>query len=125
MLFFSKKILVVEDDISLRRALSEKLHAEKYTVIEAGDGKECLMKAMSERPDLILLDLMLPEMNGTEALAELRADSITQKTPVIILSNLKEGEDLSERVRSLGISGYFEKADTSLDTIIQKIHETL
>src|SRR5690349_14347720 len=96
------KILMVEDDSAMREIVVHKLQTNGFDVVEAEDGKQGLEKAQSERPDLILLDLMLPEIDGFGVLEKIRADSDQNfaKTPVIILSNLWSNKDIL-RTKSL------------------------
>src|SRR4030067_2645108 len=79
------KILIVDDEIDTLLPLKRSLEVEDYIVVGASNGKEALIKARTEIPDLILLDLMMPEMDGYEVLAKLKTDELTKKIPVIIL----------------------------------------
>jgi two-component system, cell cycle response regulator len=81
------KILIVDDVATNRIVFKVKLAAAYYTPLLTASGAECLALAQAERPDLILLDLMLPDMSGTDVLCELRADAATREIPVIVLSS--------------------------------------
>lgn len=118
-----KKILIVEDDQFLHKILAMKVKAEGFEVISAYDG-ESAVKKVKETPDLILLDLILPQMSGFEFLGEIKMDSQLKKIPVIVLSNLGQDEDI-ERAKSLGAQDYLVKANFSIDEVIKKAKEWL
>lgn len=118
------KILVIEDDKFLKELISEKLEEEGYESIIAIDGAEGLKKAKEEKPDLILLDLILPEMDGFEVLSRIKRDSDLSLIPVIILSNLGQREDVEKGLK-LGAVDYLIKAHFTLDEIIEKIKNAL
>jgi CheY-like chemotaxis protein len=112
----ARRILLVEDDRFLRRACEVSLRQRGYVVTTAVDGEEALRKVGAERPDLILLDLLMPKMTGTEVLKALRAEKATREIRVLILSNSSREEDIEE-INALGLSGYFVKADLSLQAL--------
>ena len=118
------KILVVEDETFLVKIYSVKLKKEGYEVSIANDGEEAVRLAAEVNPDLILLDLILPKMNGFEALEKMRASAVNKTTPVIVLSNLGQEEDI-KRAEALGADGYLVKANFSIQDIVAKIQETL
>ncbi len=122
----SKKInlLIVEDDISLMKALAGKFIGEGFDVLEAKNGQEGLDMAMKERPDLILLDIVMPKMDGITMLKALRNDGEAKDTPVIILSNLTDAAKTVELVES-GVADYLVKSDWSLEDIVKKVKDTL
>ena len=105
-----KKILSIEDDAFLSSLVSGKLIESGFSVITAGTGHDGLSKAKLEKPQLILLDIMLPDMGGFEILEKLKSDPETSAIPVIILSNLG-GRDEIERGVSLGASSYLIKSN--------------
>ena len=119
-----KKILIIEDDKFLRELVSQKLIKEGYKIVEASDGEEGLKKIKEERPDLILLDLILPGIDGFEVLSRAKEDSFLAKIPVIILSNLGQVDDI-ERGLKLGAVDYLIKAHFTPDEIIEKIKNVL
>ena len=86
------KVLMIEDDPVLQRMYISKLTESGYEVDLAIDGSEGMYKALNTNPDLVLLDLMLPKVSGLQILAEIRKNPKTQKTPVIIMSNLGQAE---------------------------------
>jgi DNA-binding response OmpR family regulator len=106
----TKKVLSIEDDAFLSSLVSGKLIESGFSVITAGTGLDGLSKARSELPNLILLDIMLPDMGGFEILEKLKADPATSSIPVIILSNLG-GRDEIERGVKLGASSYLIKSN--------------
>lgn len=119
-----KKILIVEDDTFLRNLISQKLQKENFQVVEAIDGEEGLKKIKEEKPDLVLLDLILPEMDGFEVLRKVKEDPLLSSIPVIILSNLGQREDV-ERGMNLGAVDYLIKAHFTPGEIIEKIKNVL
>ncbi|PIS38813.1 MAG: response regulator [Candidatus Nealsonbacteria bacterium CG08_land_8_20_14_0_20_43_11] len=119
-----KKILIIEDDKFLRELIVQKLIKENYQTIEAVDGEEGVKKVKEEKPDLILLDLILPGIDGFEVLARVKEDSAVASIPVIILSNLGQKDDV-ERGLKLGVAGYLIKAHFTPSEIINKIKEAL
>jgi len=120
----AKKILIIEDDKLLRKVIGKKLVMENYKVVEAMDGEEGLKFSESEQPDLILLDLVLPEIDGFEVLARLKKNPNTLKIPVIILSNLGDEEKVEKGLK-LGAVDYLIKAQLNPGDIINKIKKVL
>ncbi len=120
----TKKILIVEDEATLQKALQEVLTAEGYGVLSALDGSRGLEIAREENPDLILLDIILPKMDGFEVLEALKSEEKTKSIPVIILTNLSDVSDV-QKALDLGATTYLVKADFSLEDVIKKVKETL
>lgn len=118
------KILVIEDDQFLRDLIVKKLTDEGFDVSQAIDGEEGSRLAKEEKPDLVLLDLILPGIDGFEVLKELKSDSEFSKTPVIILSNLGQKDDI-DRGLKLGAKDYLIKAHFTPGEIVKKVKETL
>jgi DNA-binding response OmpR family regulator len=118
------KILIVEDDKFLRELIAKKLKNEGFDVVEAVDGKEGLKKIKEERPDLVLLDLILPGIDGFEVLARVKEDPNLAQIPVIILSNLGQREEV-ERGLKLGARDYLIKAHFTPGEIVEKIKNIL
>lgn len=116
----NKKILSIEDDTFLLALLSGKLVEAGYTVFSATTGADGLAKAKAEHPDIILLDVMLPDIGGFEVLEKLKTDSGTQAIPVILLSNLG-GRDEIEQGKQLGATSYLIKANIVPDELAQMI----
>jgi DNA-binding response OmpR family regulator len=119
-----KKILVVEDDVTMREIMVQKLKTAGFNVFEAEDGAVGIKVIAKEKPNLILLDLMLPEVDGFGVLESLRkdADQEVAKTPVIVLSNLWSKEEII-RTKQLGVSSYIIKAYMTTEEILDKVTE--
>jgi CheY-like chemotaxis protein len=113
----SQIILVVEDDRQLRKALVTTLEGQGYKVISAQDGEEGLKLAQIKSPTLLILDLLMPKMNGQEMLKLLRKNPKTKQIPVIILTNDASPESIKEASAS-GAPAYFSKASTSLKELL-------
>lgn len=120
----SKKILVVEDENSLQNAMKEFLLAEKFDVVVADDGEMAVNLAKSKKPDLIILDIILPKKDGFEVLTELKQDPRTENIPIILLTNLEDADSV-ERAFSLGINMYLVKSNYSLSDIVDRIKNML
>jgi len=119
-----QRILLVEDDAFLASIYAQKLEVEGYDVSLATNGEDGLKLAAKESPALVLLDLVLPQMDGFEVLAKLKQDAATRKIPVLILSNLGQSEDI-ERCMDLGAAGYIIKAHSLPEETIAKVREIL
>lgn len=113
-------ILIVEDDKFLRELISQKLLKEGYKIEQAVDGEEGVKKAKEIKPSIILLDLILPGIDGFEVLAKIKEDPDTKEIPVIILSNLGQREDVEKGLK-LGASDYLIKAHFTPGEIIEKM----
>ena len=120
----SKKILIIEDDKFLRELIVKKLVKEGYEISEAVDGEEGVKKVKEEKPDLVLLDLILPGIDGFEVLSRTKEDPALSQIPVIILSNLGQKEEV-ERGLGLGAIDYLIKAHFTPGEIIEKIRAIL
>ena len=118
------RVLVVEDEKALRSALVDKLTHEGFSVTEAKNGQEGLEQAMSDHPDCILLDIVMPIKDGMTMLAELRQDQWGKTVPVIILTNLSDLDNVSNAV-SGGSYDYLIKSDWKLDDVVAKLRERL
>ena len=106
-----KTILVVEDSKMIRTAIEKDLTRAGYRVITATDGERGLRSARELRPDLILLDMLLPKMTGLDLLAAIRADNLFYNVPVVVLTGLSKGN--AERLKRSGAAAFFEKSDKS------------
>ena len=120
----SKKILIVEDEMSLQNSIKEFLLMEKFEVIAASDGEMGAKMIKSEKPDLVLLDVILPKKDGFGVLTDIKADEETKHIPVILLTNL-EGADDVDKAFSFGVNAYLVKANYRLEEIVGKIKEML
>lgn len=118
------KILLAEDDKYICRAYKDGLERAGFQILVAFDGVEAMKKVHSEKPDLILLDLVMPIKNGFEVLEELKKDPALKRIPVIILSNLGQDSDV-EKGKSLGAVDYLIKSDFSMKEVIEKVKKHL
>jgi DNA-binding response OmpR family regulator len=119
-----KKILIVEDDKFLRELIAQKLVNEGYDTSSAVDGEQAIKKIKKQNPDLILLDLILPGIDGFEVLSKIKEDMEISKIPVIILSNLGQKEDI-EKGLNLGAVDFLIKAHFAPGEIIEKIKKVI
>lgn len=118
------KILLVEDDVNLRDIYSARFAAEKYVVITASDGEEALATAVRERPDLIVLDVMMPKISGFDVLDILRSTPETKGTKVIMMTALSQQTDQA-RGEALGVNKYLIKSQVSLEDVMNSVKELL
>jgi two-component system, cell cycle response regulator DivK len=120
----AKKILFIEDEAVMQKAVSEFLNTRGYEVVSALDGELGLISAKTHRPDLILLDLILPKKNGFEVLKELKGDADTASIPIVVLTNLSEMGDIG-KVLEYGVTTYLVKSDQSLKDIFAVVEKIL
>ena len=120
----NKKILIIEDESTLNKSVVDFLSAENFQVLSALDGEAGLEMAKKEIPDLILLDIILPEKDGYEVLDELKKDEKTKNIPVILLTNLESQEDIV-RAFEKGATTYLVKSDYKLQDVAKKIKTAL
>ena len=120
----SAQVLLVEDDRFLRKAAEAMLRRNGFTVRTAADGDEGLRSAQAERPDIILLDLIMPKLQGFEVLERLKADDATASVPVVILSNLGQEADVVKAMTA-GAAAYFIKSNTSLSNLVEQVRGVL
>ncbi len=120
----SKKILIVEDEATLRHALRDELKRERYIILEAENGKKGLETAKKEHPDLILTDIVMPKMNGLKMLDELRKDKWGKNANIIILTVLNEDKKVIDALEK-GVYDYLVKADWKIEDIAKKVKEKL
>jgi len=123
-----KKILIIDDDEIFAKIITDSLDAEKYKVIHVSNGEEGLKMLEIDRPDLIILDLLMPVMSGLQFLKALREKNEPRNVPILISSQLSQMHDLSTAVTSgmdVGVKGYIVKASQNLDTIIKTIENNL
>jgi len=119
-----KKILFIEDESALQKTFGELLKQEGYEMISALDGEIGLRLAKDKKPDLILLDLILPKIHGFEVLKKLKEDKETKEIPIIILTNLEGISDVNKAVE-LGATTYLVKAQYSMEEVLEKIKKAL
>lgn len=118
------KILLVEDDQLLSDLLAKKLAQTGCMPVHAADGIEALDRMRTERPDLVVLDILMPGMSGFEVLQQMRRDTQLTKIPVILLSNLGQEQDI-DRGRELGAVNFLIKATVTLDEIVEEIRRVV
>jgi DNA-binding response OmpR family regulator len=119
-----KTILIIEDDKFLRDLITQKLIKEGFEVSEAVDGEEGIKKVKEEKPDLVLLDLILPGIDGFEVLSQMKKEPTLVSIPVIILSNLGQKDDMEKGLK-MGAIDYLIKAHFTPGEIIDKIKAAL
>jgi len=120
----SKKILIIEDETALLKALIMKLETSEFVLTEATNGKDGLGMALRGHPDLILLDIIMPVMDGITMLRELRKDEWGKDAKVILLTNLSDAEKVEE-AESQGVHDYLIKSDWRIEDVVKKINEVL
>lgn len=118
------KIMIVEDDLTLRDIYTTRFKAEGYDVVSASDGEAALTIAVKERPDLILLDIMMPKISGFDVLDILRDTEETKNAKIIVMSALSQTSDI-EKGRSLGANAYLVKSQVTLSEVVEKVKATL
>lgn len=119
-----KTILIVEDETPLRSALQEKFTREGFSVLEARDGEEGLNTALEKHPDIILLDIIMPKMDGLTVLKKLQEDSSGKDIPVILLTNLSDDQKVAEAIKE-GVYEYLVKSDWKLADLVKEVKEKL
>lgn len=119
-----KTILIVEDDEFLRSLTAKRLEKENYHIEVAVDGENAISMIETARPDLILLDLLLPGKDGFEVLKKIRGVDALKTIPVIIFSNLGQKEDI-EKAKALGVEDFLIKANFTLDDVVGKIKKLI
>ena len=117
-------ILVAEDDLFLRKLLADELKTQGFSVVEADDGEAALKSMHETRPHLLVLDLLMPGIDGFGVLKRIRENKDLEKIPVVILTNLSQQDDL-ERAKSFGIEEYLVKSDYSLEDLVFHIRAIL
>ncbi len=119
-----KKILIIEDDAFLQDLEANKLKKDNFQIVTAGTGEEALEKIKEPDIDLILLDLILPGIDGFDILKKVKEDPELKKIPVIVFSNLSSDEDI-KRADSLGAAQFMVKSNFSLDELSERISKIL
>lgn len=119
-----KKVLIIEDDASLANALRENLNHEGFVTFQAEDGEKGMAIALRERPDLILLDLVLPKLDGMNILADLRSDMWGKTVKVIILSNISDTKKVAEAM-AYETFDYLVKSNVNIDMVVAMVKKNL
>lgn len=120
-----KIVLLADDDPLVIRMYQNKLQNDGYKVEIARDGEEVLVHVMKQKPDLILLDVMMPKMNGVETLKELKKEPKTQDIPVIILTNLGDKKEDVEGATRLGALDYLVKSNITLKGLSKRVKQVM
>lgn len=118
------KIMLVEDDIALRDIYSARFQAEGYEVVVASDGEQALQLAVKEKPNLILLDIMMPKISGFDVLDILRTNPETKNTKIVVMSALSQASDV-EKGKNLGADEYLVKSQVTLSEVVEKVKSIL
>lgn len=118
------KVLIVDDDMTLRELYEERMKAEDYTIISASDGEEAIEKTIKEKPDVILLDIMMPKINGIDVMKMLREKDDTKHIPIIILTALIQEID---KIKDLmgPKDGYLVKSEIMPKDVVDKVQKSL
>lgn len=119
------KILLVDDDPLLVRMYQKKFENDGFITATAGDGVDALKKVVEFQPDLILLDIMMPKMNGLEVLTKLKENKQTSAIPVIMLTNVSSSQEDTDRGLELGAVAYITKAGNRPKVVVEKVKEVL
>lgn len=120
-----KKILIIEDELPMLKALSDKFSREGFSVLEARNGEEGLEVAQKTRPDLLILDLFMPVMDGKAMMEKLREDEWGKKVPIIILTNLNPDDKTLNEILASGPAYYFVKSKWQLEDLVEKVKKEL
>ena len=120
----AEKVLIVEDEMAMLNVLADKFKREGFDVFKAADGDEGLEAALKERPNLILLDILMPKMDGMTFLRKLREDIWGKNATVVILTNLVDPRVAAETSES-GVFDYWVKTELTLDEIVEKVRGKL
>ena len=115
-----KKVLIIEDEAAFSYALQAKLKMEGFEILDAGNGKQALEILEKERPEVIILDLFLPDLDGFTVLQRIKQNPDLKKIPVVLLTNMSEREG-KQRGLDMGAKDYLPKTNYSLDEIVEKI----
>ncbi len=119
-----KKVLIVEDEAALQDALKQAFAAGGYEVSQAFDGEEGIKMVAESKPDIVLLDLILPKKHGFEVLQAMKADAAAKDIPVLVLTNLEESAEVMKAIE-LGARGYLIKANYALKEVLAKVKDII
>ena len=120
----AKILLIAEDEPSLMLVLHDRLCQDGFEILKAANGEDALDSALKNHPDMILLDLLMPVMDGISMLKKLREDAWGKNVRVMVLTNLEEDEKLEE-AKELGVVDYLIKANWKIEEVVQKIKDKL
>ncbi len=119
-----KKVLIVEDDTLLLVTLTHQFEEAGYTVVSANNGEDGVALFLSEKPDALVMDVMMPRKDGVEMLEEIRAKAPEDRTPIIVLSNAND-MDYVARAMGQGAVAYLLKSDRQIDSVVRLVNERL
>ena len=119
------KVLLVDDDPLIIRMYQKKLSTDGFSVSTASNGEEAIVQIMKDKPDIVLLDVMMPRMNGIETLKTLKEKPETSRIPVIFLTNLGDSQEDMERAKQLGVLEYLVKSNIKLSELSEKVGKTI
>jgi two-component system alkaline phosphatase synthesis response regulator PhoP len=120
----TKKVLIIDDDQTFQKLLPGKIAELGYSVISSFDGEDGYNKIVNEKPDLILLDIKMPKVDGIELLKRINLNKDIPKIPILLTSNLSTVDYISEAV-TLGVKGYIVKSSESLENIVKEVDSIL
>lgn len=118
------KVLIVEDDQFLLRMYKKKFEVAGFEVEIAGDGEEGLLRMRTTKPDIVLMDIMMPKLNGLDAIVQAKADNLIKNIPVLVLTNLSNTDDAQSAVTN-GALGYLVKSDFTPSQVVDKVKEII
>ncbi len=118
------KIIVAEDDKLISASLAQAFKDAAFDVVPAYDGEAAVAAAKAGKPDVMLLDIMMPKLDGIGVLWELKADPELAKLPVVMLTNMSDAETIS-KIMEAGCTDYLLKSDQSIDQVVAKIQEVI
>jgi len=118
------KVLIVDDDMTLRELYEERMKAEGFVIVSASDGEEAIDKTIKEKPDVILLDIMMPKINGIDVMKMLREKEETKNIPIIILTALIQEIDKIKDIMGLK-DGYLVKSEIMPKDVVDKVNKSL
>ncbi len=118
------KIVIAEDDQLINASLVQGFTDAGYEVISAPDGEEAVAKIKETKPEVVVLDIMMPKLDGIGVLWEMKADPATEKIPAVMLTNLSDAETVS-KILEAGAADYLLKSDQSIEQVVQKVREVL
>lgn len=120
-----KKILIAEDEIAMLHALKKKFTAEGFEVISAADGEEAIKLSLKQKPDLVMLDIIMPKVDGLKVVRKIREDDKWGKeVPILLLTNLSDAEHISEAAK-YGVYDFLVKTDWRLEEVVQMVRSKL
>ncbi len=119
------RVLIMEDEVDLRKALVDKLELEGYTVDSCADGVAGMAAAQKNTPDLLLLDILMPNKDGWEVIDDMSADPVLSEVPIIIVSNLDSSSRVYELTRDSQDIEYLVKSENTIKEVVAKVNDKL